>query len=220
MASSECDYKSSVFGDIVVKISEPIRDRLGITVEDLKKTAKSAGYEPIEYGVESPRDVGVYFLLRNGEIVYVGQSVDCRARVHTHKQDKTFDNSYIIKCSESALNYVEAWFIDFFKPQYNKNKNNRTFAGYSEEVELKRLLSITDWILCEQICSLMIKMVLSYRRKNFAANEIALEMRNCHPRRIAPAPSCIYRIMLEDHRFSSNDNGLFRISEKGLTCND
>lgn len=63
---------------------------------------------------------GVYFLLHNQKIVYVGQSIDCLRRVASHKIDKTFDAYHIIPLDRSALVDVEAAYIAKYRPKYNK----------------------------------------------------------------------------------------------------
>lgn len=64
---------------------------------------------------------GVYFLIFDGEVVYVGQSLDCHTRLATHFREdaKTFDSSYIVRSTPHDLNDLEALYIKKFKPKFN-----------------------------------------------------------------------------------------------------
>jgi hypothetical protein len=64
---------------------------------------------------------GVYLLLSNGIIVYVGQSANCHARIGTHFKEggKVFDSYHIIECAEKELDDLETQYIGRFMPQYN-----------------------------------------------------------------------------------------------------
>jgi excinuclease UvrABC nuclease subunit len=62
---------------------------------------------------------GVYFLIRNERIVYVGKSTDIYSRLNTHITDKKkeFDSFYVLKTTE--LNTTEKHYIETLKPEYN-----------------------------------------------------------------------------------------------------
>ena len=64
---------------------------------------------------------GVYFLIRDLKVVYVGQSVDVIARVGSHRTNrvKQFDEYYFIRCPEEYMNILEAHFIAKLSPAYN-----------------------------------------------------------------------------------------------------
>lgn len=67
------------------------------------------------------RVAGVYFLLSDGEVVYVGQSVDCNARLSAHFREgtKAFDSSYILRSDPRDLIELEALYIQKFRPKFN-----------------------------------------------------------------------------------------------------
>jgi hypothetical protein len=67
------------------------------------------------------RTCGIYFLMHNREIVYVGQSVNCHARMGTHLNDemKVFDSYFIIECPANRLDELEAKYIVQLRPKYN-----------------------------------------------------------------------------------------------------
>lgn len=64
---------------------------------------------------------GIYFLIKDGEIVYVGQSVDCEARVKKHIQEgeKGFTSYHVFPCHTDHLNLYEAFCLWKFQPKYN-----------------------------------------------------------------------------------------------------
>jgi hypothetical protein len=67
------------------------------------------------------RTCGIYFLMHEREIVYVGQSVNCHARMGTHLNDdlKVFDSYFIIECPANRLDELEAKYIVQLRPKYN-----------------------------------------------------------------------------------------------------
>ncbi len=66
---------------------------------------------------------GVYFLISQGELVYVGQSADVVARVSIHNAKKIikFDSYNWIECISSELTNLEIECILKFRPSFNKN---------------------------------------------------------------------------------------------------
>ena len=82
----------------------------------------------------------VYFLISEGTIVYVGQSVDLPGRVLTHRKTKEFDQVLYVEMPPDwpnlgdALNQLEAWCILYLRPQYN-----RQIHGGAEKALVTRL---------------------------------------------------------------------------------
>jgi hypothetical protein len=68
---------------------------------------------------------GVYFLIHEGEVVYVGQSVSPAYRVREHFHDKIFDRVLFLPTVPEELNGVEGTFIRHLKPKYNINRHGR-----------------------------------------------------------------------------------------------
>ena len=73
-----------------------------------------------------PKEIFVYFLLKNKEVVYVGQTTNGLNRIKQHfkEQKKDFDDYKIIKCSKKDLNELESFYIIKYKPKYNKSLNS------------------------------------------------------------------------------------------------
>lgn len=65
---------------------------------------------------------GVYFLLAEDEIIYVGKTVDVRSRLEQHSRDnlKPFNRFFFIPCEIEELDYLEAVYIHLFTPRFNK----------------------------------------------------------------------------------------------------
>lgn len=64
----------------------------------------------------------VYFLLKKGEVVYVGQTQNGIARPFSHT-DKDYDEIKILYCDAKELDITEDKFIQKYRPIYNKQSN-------------------------------------------------------------------------------------------------
>lgn len=64
----------------------------------------------------------VYFLLDNGEVVYVGQTTNGLSRPFSH-YDKKFDTVKAMPCPFDMLDWEEDKYIAKYKPKYNKCRN-------------------------------------------------------------------------------------------------
>jgi hypothetical protein len=84
------------------------------------------------------RSTGVYFLVWNDEVVYVGQSVNVYSRI-THHSSKEFDKYAYIPCHEDALDRLESLYIHCFRPRLNGNANA---TEKSAPIRLDKLLGI------------------------------------------------------------------------------
>jgi len=74
-------------------------------------------------GMTFPQLSGVYFLIRAGEVVYVGQSRDVAQRVATHcKRARGFDRALVLPVPEEDLDAIEGAFIRALSPPWNGQK--------------------------------------------------------------------------------------------------
>lgn len=64
---------------------------------------------------------GIYFLLLDGEVTYIGQSINCHFRISVHiaEKKKDFNSCYIIRSEPEDLDNLEALYIKKFTPRYN-----------------------------------------------------------------------------------------------------
>ena len=90
--------------------------------------------ENINVNGESAR--GLYFLIRNEEIVYVGKSnKNVFQRISNHTRNKEFDSfSYELhpNKSEDGLSELEAEYIAKFAPEYNKQLHSDRYFYLSD----------------------------------------------------------------------------------------
>lgn len=64
--------------------------------------------------------IGVYFLIKDDEVVYVGQSTEILRRIGAHKKDgKDFDSFAFIECGKADLNRIETKYITALVPELN-----------------------------------------------------------------------------------------------------
>ncbi len=70
----------------------------------------------------------VYFLCRDGIVVYVGRTTNIAHRIgaHIRQGEKKFDEVFTLPIKPERLGIVERHYINLFKPEYNQ-------AGYSKE---------------------------------------------------------------------------------------
>jgi hypothetical protein len=75
-------------------------------------------------------ETGVYFLVRDGRVVYVGQSVRPLGRLvdHFSGASKRFDRIFLLPVPLEHLNSLESAFIRALRPEYNGCQNKR-YAG-------------------------------------------------------------------------------------------
>jgi len=114
--------------------------------------------------------VGVYFLYKDENCVYIGQSLCVRKRVMAHFRSTAiaFDNFDFIVCEPSQLSDLEAEHIAFLAPPYNGNlPSNSIFVEYKMEYQKYNLEFIiigdrmyvkkSDVLKCEAVVSEFIK---------------------------------------------------------------
>lgn len=102
---------------------------------------------------------GVYFLRHNGNIVYVGQSKDIKARISSHvaMSEKVFDDFTLIECPVDLLETTETAYIYRYDPIFNKR------------------YSLTDGMSTEEYCDANnIEYIPRKRKKQIKVKEIAL----------------------------------------------
>lgn len=73
---------------------------------------------------------GVYFLIKDKKIVYVGKTENGISRIFAHK-DKDFDSYSFFNIPKSDLDWVESINIIHYKPTYNKQFISSKFTGLS-----------------------------------------------------------------------------------------
>lgn len=115
----------------LVRVAEILNLRhYGVATVDDQNNAEPSEFSPLsvseitEKAIEIGHDCGVYFLLLNGTIVYVGQSINCYSRITGHVLDglKKFDSFSFVQVRKNDLDLVELAYIKKFNPFYNVKK--------------------------------------------------------------------------------------------------
>ena len=65
---------------------------------------------------------GIYFLIHEGVVVYVGQARNIRSRVGQHLSEgaKEFNSVAYVRCKLSSLDCLERGYIERLLPKYNQ----------------------------------------------------------------------------------------------------
>lgn len=71
----------------------------------------------------------IYFLLQENEVVYVGQTTRGICRPLEHIRYKDFSSIKMLSCTEDMLNELESYYIDKYRPKYNKRDWVSNSAG-------------------------------------------------------------------------------------------
>jgi hypothetical protein len=86
------------------------------------------------------RACGVYFLIDQGEVVYVGQSVNVFSRMREHCKSKSFNSYSYINCPREDLNVLESLYIHVLRPPLQgKSSQGDSLAA---PISLSRLLKM------------------------------------------------------------------------------
>lgn len=93
-----------------------------------KEAAAAANYAPDEIIASSfpvPSQCGIYFLIRDGEIRYIGQTKTLLYRLSQHSRaGRQFDAFSFIPCREDQLDELEKVYVTLLMPE-----ENRQFGG-------------------------------------------------------------------------------------------
>jgi hypothetical protein len=72
--------------------------------------------------------IGVYFLVQDHRVVYVGQSVNILTRIREHRASKVFNRFAYVACTKDELDFLESLYIHYLRPKYNGEVNGHVFA--------------------------------------------------------------------------------------------
>jgi hypothetical protein len=91
-------------------------------LEEIKQNKRSIFHLTADRKRKVKRMKGVYFLFRQDELVYIGQSRDIVTRLILHKQKRqiVFDSFAVIETDPHSLESVEALYINQYRPKFNK----------------------------------------------------------------------------------------------------
>lgn len=116
---------------------------------------------------------GVYFLIKNSKIIYIGTALFCEDRVKAHKKNKrmNFDSYYVMKIKDkSERNNIERSYIQKIKPLFNFDWNPDYNDGKKDMLYLflKKFDSAKEVSL---LCDVKDKDVLDFVFKRREVNE-------------------------------------------------
>lgn len=80
----------------------------------------------------------VYFLIKGGRVMYVGQSVNGLARIKEHASCRDFDSYAYIKCDKKQLDGYESLYIHYLRPEWNGNN----YGGKHAPINLRNLAAL------------------------------------------------------------------------------
>jgi len=94
------------------------------------------------YSIKALTISGVYFLLRDEEVVYVGQSSNVAQRIAAGHPEKEFDDAVCLLVPQEQLLEVEAAFISALNPLYNRTALPK---GSYKNAQTLRILDQYGW---------------------------------------------------------------------------
>ena len=72
---------------------------------------------------------GVYFIVVDGRVRYVGQARHVYARLAVHAREKEpFERVTVIECSPSDLDVIESFYIHRLRPEWNAKRGDTMVA--------------------------------------------------------------------------------------------
>ena len=85
---------------------------------------------------EMPK-IGVYFLYKNDDLVYIGQSINIFNRLYSHVENgKDFDFYSFVKCdTQKEAETFERYLINKYKPILNKRIWSKDIENIDKSIE-------------------------------------------------------------------------------------
>lgn len=75
---------------------------------------------------------GIYFLISDGVVIYIGKSVDVYGRLAEHRRDKRiFDRVTVIPCELALLSLLESKYILMLQPPLNFSVDGRLVLSHA-----------------------------------------------------------------------------------------
>lgn len=113
---NEVDFMSGNLSDI-----SPVLHSTGFCLVPISElVSKSSDYSNV---------CGIYFLIKDSKIVYIGQSRNIAARITAHK-DKDFDSVSYVTCKKEELDITETLYILAYQPLLNGEVRAGGDGGY------------------------------------------------------------------------------------------
>lgn len=94
--------------EVVITAGKSLLGTGFLDIEDIVETASK--YKPV---------IGIYFLILDKEVVYIGQSINITSRIGHHFGVYQFDSYSFIECSAEELDLLESIYIQAYLPPLN-----------------------------------------------------------------------------------------------------
>jgi hypothetical protein len=95
---------------------------------DISEELKALGFKNVSY-LMNP---GVYVLLYNGEVVYVGSTNNPLSRIGMHTYNIVYNQVYFVRCDSDELTKIEGLLIAKFRPRLNVDQNPTTPSFFGQ----------------------------------------------------------------------------------------
>ena len=105
-------------------------DKIDFELDSKEKTISEILNKKIKADLFLRKQPGVYFLIKEDEVVYVGQSEDVPVRIRSHKHGGLieFDHVYYLHVNPENLVEVEKHYIRLLKPKRNRRSISQLFT--------------------------------------------------------------------------------------------
>jgi hypothetical protein len=106
-------------------MSQETSDRLRGRIKELTGADALTPQEIASAAMPVRAFCGVYFLVKGGEVVYVGQSTNVFARVVIHAAYDLCDSFVFLPCAPTDLDELESLYIHLFCPRLNGSRDGQ-----------------------------------------------------------------------------------------------
>ena len=111
-------------------------DKIDFWLDSKEKSISEILNKKIKADLFLRKQPGVYFLIKEDEVVYVGQSEDVPVRIRSHKHGGLieFDHVYYLHVNPENLVEVEKHYIRLLKPKRNRRSISQLFTKKQKNV--------------------------------------------------------------------------------------
>jgi len=118
----------------------------------------------------------IYFLIKEGKVIYIGQTKDLKTRLHGHKSKK-YDSVRYIVCKPDMLNHYETRWIKKFLPVYNKDMRGR--VGRDKDIQKSDNLCCVQLVIRKEIYTMALLCMAEKGIKSFSKYVEYLILEDC-----------------------------------------
>ena len=86
--------------------------------------------------IKNSKISGVYFLFKQGALIYIGQSTDIESRIVQHRKDKVFDTYCYKRVKQPRLIDVEKACIKHYNPPLNGTHADKSLVIRNHDIDI------------------------------------------------------------------------------------